>query len=227
MSNSVRAETDAVAMQRAERFQVTQGKAKVYLVGGKLGFGGPFDPTIPGAELMVNNVGVVKVGKNEVAVVDLPPGRYVFSWNDINNEGKQETLTKQLNSGDILILRAETRMGAGGLIFGPLGASATNRITEINDRSAVGDKRLVIANDCPESICGKKANPEIADKPLNTNSTLAMPAAVVPQESKPAIGPTTQQILSPNIEPLEVKCRQLGFTPGTEKFGDCVMRLLK
>ena len=59
MSNSVRAETDAVAMQRAERFQVTQGKAKVYLVGGKLGFGGPFDPTMPRAELMVNNVGVV------------------------------------------------------------------------------------------------------------------------------------------------------------------------
>ena len=40
MPDSVRAETNPDALQRAERFQVTQGKAKVYLVGGKLGFGG-------------------------------------------------------------------------------------------------------------------------------------------------------------------------------------------
>jgi len=227
LSNFAKANEAANAIQRAERFLVSQGNAKVYLIGGKSGFGSPFDPTIPGAELIINNITVVKFGKNEVGVVDLPPGSYVFSWKDINNEGKPETLTKHLGAGEILILRADFKMGGGGLLFGPIGASATNKIIEISDRSAIDGKRLVLANNCPESICGTRPDLTPAEKPKDPESVIKKPESVITQSSKSTNSTPNQPISSPNIEALETKCRQLGFTPGSEKFGDCVMRLLR
>ena len=65
------------------------------------------------------------------------------------------------------------------------------------------------------------------EKTSNTNSTQTKVEVVAPQANKQTAETPSQQITSPNIEALETKCRQLGFTVGTEKFGDCVMRLMK
>ena len=221
------AETANGANQNASNFVAPQGNAKVYLVGGKMGYGSFMDPTIPGAELVINNVSIVKFGKNEVGVVDVLPGNYNFTWKDINNEGKAEIFSKQLSSGEILILRADFKMGGASLFFGPLAASAINRISEVSDRSSIINKKLVTATNCPEVICGGKNDLIKSDKDSNTNSTQIKVEVVVPQTNKQSTGTPIQQITSPNIEALESKCRQLGFTEGTEKFGDCVMRLMK
>jgi hypothetical protein len=226
-SNLASADITIQANQNAANFVASQGSAKVYLVGGKWGYGSFMDPTIPGAELVINNVSIVKFGKDEVGVVDVRPGNYNFTWKDINNEGKAEILSKQLSAGEILILRADFKMGGASLFLGPLAASATNKISEVSDRSSIKNKRLVIASNCPEVICGGKNDLVNAEKTLNTNSTQTKAEVVSPQANKQTAETPTQQITSPNIEALETKCRQLGFTVGTEKFGDCVMRLMK
>lgn len=226
-SNLASADITIQANQNAANFVVSQGNAKVYLVGGKMGYGSFMDPTIPGAELVINNVSIVKFGKDEVGVVDVRPGNYNFTWKDINNEGKAEILSKQLSAGEILILRADFKMGGASLFLGPLAASASNRISEVSDRSSIKNKKLVIATNCPEVICGGKNDLINTEKTSNTNSTQTKVEVVAPQANKQTTETPTQQITSPNIEALETKCRQLGFTVGTEKFGDCVMRLMK
>ncbi len=38
---------------------------------------------------------------------------------------------------------------------------------------------------------------------------------------------TPESSIAPNLDSAKTKCAELGFKPGTEKFGQCVMRLLK
>jgi hypothetical protein len=209
------------ATYNAINFIAFQGKAKVYLVGGSSGFGSFMDPVIPGAELIVNDLSVVKLGKNEVGVIDVRPGEYRFSWKDIHNEGKPEVLSRRLKEGEILILRADFKMGGAALIFGPVAASATNKITETLDRGVIRGKTIVVASGCPQSICGSEAKEE---KP---SSSKDLQQSSEPVPIKPTERNSTPNLNLPNTQALESKCQQLGFTVGTEKYGDCVMRLLK
>lgn len=185
-------------------FTAKAGLARVYFAGGTQGFGAFTDPQLNGAEFFIDGISVGQINRNEVLALDVVPNTYTFSFQPaMTGEIKREPLTKMLTPGSVSVFRADLRMGRMALLLGPLAASATASLTEISDRRLFDQRTFVVGTGCPSNICPSGTSPSVP----STSS-----------ESSPQ-GKTI-------FQDAQTQCSQLGFKKGTEKFGDCVMRLL-
>lgn len=200
-----------VEATEALSFTTKPGLAKVYLIGGTMGFGAFTDPEIFGSDLFVNGVNVVKTNRGEAAVLDIAPGTYTFTFQPRGDDSSNQIpLVRMVSSGEVVIFRADIKMPKAALLVGLLAGSARAELTEIFDRGAIRGKTFIAAAGCPDSICPKTLSYSTPTPIPTTVHTPAKPTI----ESAPSA-----------LQRAENKCKELGFTAGTEKYGDCVLRL--
>ena len=143
---------DPTAASEAYGFKTKAGTAKVYFVGGKMGFSitpEALRPTVAGAILLINGNIVGQIDKNDVLVVDVVPNQYNFSWQNVHNDSQTQFVNRQLKEGDVLILQANHILPAFGGFSGP----PKYELVEQVDRSLVMGKRVVSQTSCPVTIC--------------------------------------------------------------------------
>jgi len=207
------ASADPKAVAEALSFATKPGLAKIYFVGGKQGFGGPFDPQIFGGEFFVNGISVGKINRDEVVAIDIVPGNYTLRFAPIGDDtSRRVPAVRVVNNGDVVIFRADVKVNKAALLVGLLAGPGTAELTEINDRGAVQGKRVIAASGCPENLCPRTSNQPTAPLPPVATQPVTTPVTPRTTEATP-------------LEKAELKCRELGFRAGTEKYGDCVLRL--
>lgn len=143
---------DPQAANDAYSFKTKPGLAKIYFIGGQMGFSltpNALKPTIAGAILLIDGNVVGQIDKNDVLVVDVVPKQYNLSWQMPANDSQTQFMNRQLKDGDILILQANWFLPAFGGFSGP----PRYDLVEIFDRSQVMSKRVISHTSCPNSIC--------------------------------------------------------------------------
>lgn len=206
MFNTVPA--DAAIVSDAMSFTAKPGMAKVYFVGGTQGFGAFTDPQIWGADFFIDGISVGQINQNEVLTLNVLPNSYTFTFQPANNtDANRVPSTRALSAGSVVIFRADLKMGGLALLFGPAASSSGAILTEITDRRLITSRAVVSSSACPASICG------------STQQFSSTPSSSLNQARQPQSNTTS------SLQKSEQKCKELGFTKGTEKYGDCVMRL--
>lgn len=206
MFNTVPA--DSAIVSDAMSFTAKPGMARVYFVGGTQGFGAFTDPQIWGADFFIDGISVGQINQNEVLTLNVLPNTYTFTFQPANNtDANRVPLTRALSAGSVVIFRADLKMGGLALLFGPAASSSGAILTEITDRRLITSRAVVSSSACPATICG------------STQQLSSTPSSSLNQ------GKQLQSKTNSSLQKSEQKCKELGFTKGTEKYGDCVMRL--
>lgn len=77
------------------------------------------------------------------------------------------------------------------------------------------DNKFVRAQRIPDHIAGRSPTP------------IGEPNITPDKASSSDVGQTAPRVLIPGLDAIKAKCAELGFKSGTEKFGDCVLKLSK
>ena len=75
--------------------------------------------------------------------------------------------------------------------------------------------RFVRAERIPDHIAGRSPTP------------IGEPNITPDKASSSDVSQTAPRVLIPGLDAIKAKCTELGFKAGTEKFGDCVLKLSK
>ena len=131
--------------------------------------------------------------------------KYVGEWRDGKSHGQG---TETWANGDKYVgeFRDNKRHGQGIYTFAD-GSPPLEGVWE-------GDK-FVRAERIPDHIAGRSPTP------------IGEPNITPDKASSSDVGQTAPLVLIPGLDAIKAKCAELGFKSGTEKFGDCVLKLSK
>jgi hypothetical protein len=108
-----------VEAAEALSFTTKPGLAKVYFIGGTMGFGAFTDPEIFGGDLFVNGVNVAKTNRGEAAVLDIAPGTYTFTFQPRGDDSSNLIpLVRMVSKSEVIMFRADTKMPKAALLVG-------------------------------------------------------------------------------------------------------------
>ena len=152
---------DAEVEKKAKLFQVEQNKSKIYFLNGKMtsGFINPIH-SYP-SDILVNDVFIGSMNKENVMVIDVAPGSYDISWmprstDPIDKKAIQNKLKINAQAGQAVILQGDYSMG-GAAGFGYLGAMVSPPATSVtlSNKDEVASKVVVHPQNCAPTICIK------------------------------------------------------------------------
>lgn len=144
---------DPNKQQQALSFTPSANSAKLYFVGGQTG--NMIKTSMPGgAILFIDGVRVGQIDRNDVMVMDLKPKKYSFSWQYPSGDSQMQFLQRDVEIGEIIILKADWNTGGASLgLLGMLASPAKYELTETYDKSLVMGKRVIVPQSCPPTIC--------------------------------------------------------------------------
>ena len=152
---------DPESERKAKAFQVDSNKSKIYFVNGLMtsGFVNPTH-SYP-SDVILNEILIGSMNKENVMVIDVAPGSYNFSWmprstDPIDQKATQKKMTVNAHAGEAIVLRGDYSMG-GAAGFGLLGAMVSSPVTSVTlgNRDDVASKVVVHPQSCPATICVK------------------------------------------------------------------------
>lgn len=152
---------DAEAEKKAKSFQVENNKSKIYFINGKMtsGFINPMH-SYP-SDILVNDVQIGSMNKENVMVFDVAPGSYDISWmprstDPIDQKATQNKLKVNAQGGQAIVLQGDYSMG-GAAGFGLLGAMVSPPATSVTtaNKDEVASKIVVQPQNCIPNICLK------------------------------------------------------------------------
>lgn len=152
---------DAISEKKAKEFHTEPNKTKIYFVNGKMtsGFINPMH-SYP-SDILVNDVQIGSMNKENVMVFDVAPGSYDVSWmprstDPIDQKATQNKLKINALGGQVIVLQGDYSMG-GAAGFGLLGAMVSPPATSvtITSKDEVASKIVVQPQNCAPNICLK------------------------------------------------------------------------
>jgi len=209
--------------------------ARVFFLGGKMGTSYSLNVQMPGgASFEVNGKVVGRIEKSDVLILDLKPGKHLFTWKYDADDAKRIPIERELKAGESLILQARFNTGGAGFgLFGLAASPAEYQLEVVTDSSVFAEKRFISSPSCPLELCPPKSligADQGTSVPITTKAH-STPLLEEKAEIKPAQsgGPPLISVekQDPHFELSKSKCREIGYQAGTEKFADCVMKLLK
>jgi hypothetical protein len=187
-----------------------------------------------GASFEVNGRVVGRIEKSDVLMLDLKPGKHLFSWKYDSDDAKRMPIERELKAGEHLILQARFNTGGAGFgLFGLAANPAEYQLEVVTDTSVFADKKFISSSSCPSDLCPPRtsttAKPEVseplsASTPQRPSSAEKELATTLQREATPSV-PIEEQ--DPQFERAKLKCGEIGYEKGTEKFADCVMKLMR
>jgi hypothetical protein len=209
--------------------------ARIFFLGGKMGTSYSLNVQMPGgASFEVNGKVVGRIEKSDVLMLDLKPGKHLFSWKYDSDDAKRMPIERELRAGESLILQARFNTGGAGFgLFGLAASPAEYQLEVVTDTSVFAEKRFISSSSCPLELCPPKSliGTEQGSSVPITTVTPSTPSSEEKADTKPiqSEGPPSISVerQDSQFELSKSKCREIGYQAGTEKFADCVMKLMK
>jgi len=152
---------DDATTQKAIAFEVSNDRAKVYFVNGKI-VESMFNMKhqYP-SDFIVDGKVIGSKNKEDALVFEVKPGKFNFSWNvrstdPIDKNAAQQVMPVNLMPGEILVLRGDYSLG-GAAMFGLIGGMVSPPKTWLikAEKSEIQGKTIVLAQSCDINVCLK------------------------------------------------------------------------